>query len=68
MPERSQRNHAPSQTKPLLSVREAAKLLGVSQNFFYTHKELPSYRIGRSLRFDVQELREWFRRQAMLGR
>lgn len=63
-----QPRHTLSSAKPLLSVREAAKLLGISQNFFYTHKELPSYRIGRSLRFDAQELRDWFRRQAMIGR
>lgn len=58
----------PASAKSLINVKEAAKLLGVAPSFFYNHREVPSYRIGKALRFDADELREWFRHKAMLGR
>jgi excisionase family DNA binding protein len=52
----------------LIGVKEAARLLGVSENFLYVHRELPSYRVGRCLKFDAQELRTFFKVKSLLGR
>lgn len=57
------------QPQPLLSVREAAELLGVSMNFIYRHaKELPLYRVGIKLKFAEEELRLYFKQKALLER
>ena len=45
----------------LLNVREAAKRLGVSVHFLYVHRNTPSYRVGKALRFSADELREYFK-------
>lgn len=58
----------PGSPRSLITVHEAVKLFGVGPNYFYTHKELPHYRVGRSLRFDADELRHWFKQQSHLGR
>jgi excisionase family DNA binding protein len=46
----------------LLTVPETAKFLGVSKSWVYqasNRGELPAYRVGRSLRFDLATLRAW---------
>ena len=52
------------QSPGLLTTVEAAKLYGVSVQFFHSHKELPRLRVGRRLRWDADQLRRHFERQA----
>ena len=45
--------------KRYLSLQEAAKYLGVSENYLYKatrRKEIPFIRLGRRLKFDVKRL------------
>jgi len=57
----------------LLKIREAAELLGMSENFLYKlveGQQMPHVRVGRSVRFDPQELSAWIderRRPACTG-
>lgn len=54
--------------KRLLSVAEAAHLLGMSQSFLYKlaeAKAVPHIRLGRALRFDLNQIESWLRRQAV---
>lgn len=47
---------------PLLTVREAADVLRVSERTLWTltHSgELPSVRVGRSVRYDANDLAAW---------
>ncbi len=51
----------------LLRAREAAQFLGLSQQTLYKHFEegkIPGYRMGKALRFDVMELKNFMRRPA----
>ena len=60
------RQTSPTGVAPrLLSKRETAELFGVSRNLLATHPELPCYRIGKHLRYDPAELKEFFRQQAL---
>lgn len=46
----------------LVGVKQAAKELGLSAFFLYRAAErtdIPVYRFGRALRFNVDELKEW---------
>jgi excisionase family DNA binding protein len=46
----------------LLSARDAAKALAISPRKLWelsNTREIPSIRIGRSVRYDVRDLREW---------
>jgi len=54
---------------PLITTIEAAKLAGLSPWFLYRNsRSIPAcYRAGRALRWDIQELKEWMRRQAQTG-
>jgi excisionase family DNA binding protein len=47
--------------KGLVSVEEAAKLMGMSRRWMYEHADELAFarRIGRSLRFEEAGLREW---------
>lgn len=50
----------------LLTVREAAEFLRISRNGLYIlarEGKVPSYRIGNSVRFDLDELRAWLEEQ-----
>jgi excisionase family DNA binding protein len=52
----------------LLSVDEAAQLLGVSQSFVYKlaeSKAIPHIRLGRALRFDMRQIDTWLKRQSI---
>ena len=54
--------------KRLLSVAEAAQLLGMSQSFLYKlaeAKAVPHVRMGRALRFDLNQIEPWLRRQSV---
>jgi len=45
-----------------VDVKTAARLLGVSPSLVYAwveRKQIPHYRMGRSIRFRVSELDEW---------
>lgn len=50
----------------LVTIREAARVLNVSPTFLYANiKALPHFRLSaRAVRFDLQELRDWFRARA----
>lgn len=48
--------------KRLLTVREAAEYLGLAQDTLYKKarlRELPSVKVGRSLRFDLKALERY---------
>ncbi len=54
--------------KRLLSVDEAARLLGISQSFLYKlaeSKAIPHLRLGRALRFDLRQIDIWLKRQTV---
>jgi excisionase family DNA binding protein len=47
-----------------LTVRQVAKLLNFTQNKVYRlvrQKRIPHYRKGKSIRFDPEELYEWYK-------
>jgi excisionase family DNA binding protein len=47
---------------PLLSVAELAEALGMSTRWIYEQVErhqLPAYKLGRSLRFELAAVRAW---------
>ena len=49
-------------TPRLLTVVEAAEFLGVSRNGLYIacrDGKVPHYRVGNSVRFDLDELKSW---------
>jgi excisionase family DNA binding protein len=49
----------------LLTVKQACDRFGVSPSWIYAHKELPSLRIGKGLRFIEADLLAFFKRQAL---
>ncbi len=52
-------------TPLLISGREAAKLLSVCERTLYTLTkagEIPAVRIGRAVRYSMDDLKEWIRR------
>ena len=52
-----------------LDAQEVAELLGVSQKKIYrlaASGVLPSFRIGKAIRFDAQDLAEWLRKKKHL--
>jgi len=55
----------------LIDAKKAAALLGVCSQTIYKKfegGELPGYRLGKALRFDVDELKEFMRRSANSSR
>jgi predicted DNA-binding transcriptional regulator AlpA len=49
-------------TSLLVNSRDAAQLLSISERSLWTHMKsgsLPHVRIGRSVRYDIVDLREW---------
>jgi len=53
-----------------LTVPEVAKLLGFSRSALYemvNDCRIPHHRIGSSIRFDPQELADWWRSRLMLA-
>jgi excisionase family DNA binding protein len=54
--------------KRLLNVKEAAVLLGSTVNTVYKKarlRELPSVKVGRSLRFDIEALQRFIEQHAI---
>jgi excisionase family DNA binding protein len=54
--------------KRLLTVKEAAALLGLAQDTVYRKarlRELPSVKVGRSLRFDLEALDRYIERHSI---
>lgn len=52
--------------EPLLTIDEAATLLRIKRNTLYTwayRKQIPSQKVGRSLRFRSEELEAWLKAQ-----
>jgi excisionase family DNA binding protein len=61
-----QTTHWEERMDRLLTVPEAARLLGVSTSFLYHHTaagKIKHYRVGRALRFDESQLAEWLRKR-----
>ncbi|MDA0810705.1 MAG: helix-turn-helix domain-containing protein [Planctomycetota bacterium] len=57
-------NESPTTLTPLLTVRETADVLRVSERTLWTltnSGELPSVRVGRSVRYDQNDLAAWIR-------
>lgn len=53
---------------PPVPTMKAARLLGVSVSFLHHNRNLPGkLKAGRVLRWDLDELRAWMRRQAQEG-
>lgn len=55
--------------KEALNAQQVAELLGISKKQVYHLAAcgvLPSFRIGRTIRFDAQELAEWLRKKKRL--
>ena len=53
--------------KPLLTVEEAAEILRVRKSTLYTwayRRQVPSQKVGKSLRFRQQDLERWLKAQA----
>lgn len=53
--------------EPFLTVEEAAGLLRVKRNTLYTwayRRQIPSQKVGKSLRFRRQDLEAWLKAQA----
>ena len=62
-------NDVRKQTAPrlLLSPREAARALSISEKTLYNHREageIPFVRIGRAVRYSPEALREWIQRHS----
>jgi excisionase family DNA binding protein len=54
-------------TKNLEKAKCAARAVGLTPSTLYRaaeRGEVPCYRLGRAVRFDVEELRQWMRDQA----
>jgi excisionase family DNA binding protein len=54
----------------LVSAREAAHMLGISQRMLYAMRktgQLPCVRIGTRVLFSVAALRQWIEQQQQLG-
>ncbi len=59
-------NEAQTQLSPLLTTREAAGVLRVSERTLWTlthDGEIPSVRVGRSVRYDQDDLSTWINAQ-----
>ena len=55
------------QFRLLLSVREAATAMGICEKTLWTitqQGEIPVIRIGRSVRYPLEGLREWIQKQS----
>lgn len=52
----------------LVKVEEAAEFFGVCKQTLYGHFErglIPGYKLGKALRFDIEELKDFFRQQTI---
>lgn len=57
-------------TRLLLSPRETAKMLSICEKTLWTltkNGQIPVVRIGRSVRYSMDDLREWIRKSARCG-
>ncbi len=53
-----------SAPEPVVGVKAAARFLGVSPSLVYAYverRQVPHYRLGRSIKFRVSELDEWLK-------
>ena len=63
-------DHDRASIPPLLTPKEAAAALAVSERTLWqlkTDGEIPHVSIGRSVRYDPADLREWIERQKKSG-
>ena len=52
--------------KRLMTIEELMDFLNVKKNWVYQHTftgELPHYKLGALLRFDIEEITEWLKSQ-----
>jgi len=69
MPQPIQDHDSISEAKLLLTMREAAALLNVSEKTLWNHsgergKKIPVVRFGRTLRYSRESLSTWIRKQS----
>lgn len=63
-------NYEKIETSRLLTSREAAAMLGISERTLWTLKdqgEIPHIKIGRSVRYSVTDLNAWINQQRIGG-
>ena len=48
--------------RQLVGVKEVAAFLNVREGWVYKHKEIPHFKIGKYLRFDLDEVKAWAHR------
>ncbi len=54
--------------KRYLSIKETAEYLGVAEGTLYVwkcHREIPCLKIGRLVKFDIQEIETWLKDKRM---
>lgn len=59
-----------STPEPVVGVKTAARFLAVSPSLVYAYverRQVPHYRLGRSIRFRISELDEWLKRFHLTG-
>jgi len=52
--------------EPLLTIKEAAEALRIKKSTLYTwayRKQIPSQKVGRALRFRLEDLERWLKAQ-----
>jgi len=52
----------------LVKIDVASKAIGLSRNYLYrlsAEGKIPYFKAGKALRFDIAELKEWMREQAI---
>lgn len=59
------RNATQGTQQNLMTLKEAARFLRVTDNFLHQHVEIPRIRVGRVWRYDRAELTDHFKRQAL---
>lgn len=59
-------NRGRMENKQFLSVKEISQYMGLSTHTVYLWvqlKKIPYYKIGKAVRFNLQEINEWLRAQ-----
>lgn len=64
-----QQNSSAQEAQLLLTAREAAELLNISEKTLWNHSgdrgnKIPVVRFGRTLRYSLESLRLWIRQQS----
>ena len=52
----------------LLTVKQASAKFGVSESWLYSHREVPTLRLGKGIRYIEADLIAFFKKQALVLR